>query len=34
VVVAQERDGVVIDRDGDRIRLPREIASRVFVAAH
>ncbi|WP_320064610.1 metal-dependent transcriptional regulator [Micromonospora sp. RTGN7] len=34
VTVAQERDGVFIDRSGDRIRLPREIASRVFVAAH
>lgn len=34
VTVAQERDGVTIDRSGDRIRLPREVASRVFVAAH
>lgn len=34
VMVAQERDGVSIDRSGDRIRLPREVASRVFVAAH
>ena len=34
VTVAQERDGVFIDRSGDRIRLPREVASRVFVAAH
>ncbi|MER7893294.1 metal-dependent transcriptional regulator [Micromonospora sp. NPDC094482] len=33
VTVAQERDGVSIDRSGDRIRLPREVASRVFVAA-
>jgi DtxR family Mn-dependent transcriptional regulator len=33
VTVAQERDGVSIDRDGDRISLPREVASRVFVAA-
>ncbi|MBY8871149.1 metal-dependent transcriptional regulator [Micromonospora sp. PLK6-60] len=33
VTVAQERDGVFIDRSGDRIRLPREVASRVFVAA-
>ncbi len=32
VVVAQERDAVVVERDGDLIRLPREIASRVFVA--
>ncbi|GGM87846.1 metal-dependent transcriptional regulator [Dactylosporangium sucinum] len=34
VTVAQERDGVSIDREGERIRLPREVASRVFVAAH
>jgi len=34
VTVAQERDGVMIDRSGDRVRLPREVASRVFVAAH
>jgi DtxR family Mn-dependent transcriptional regulator len=34
VTVAQERDGVTIDRSGDRIRLPREVASRVFVDAH
>ncbi len=34
VTVAQERDGVTINRSGDRIRLPREIASRVFVVAH
>jgi DtxR family Mn-dependent transcriptional regulator len=33
VVVAQERDAVVVERDGDTVRLPREIASRVFVAA-
>ena len=33
VTVAQERDGVSIDRSGDKIRLPREVASRVFVAA-
>lgn len=33
VIVAQEPDAVVVDRDGDSIRLPREIASRVFVAA-
>jgi DtxR family Mn-dependent transcriptional regulator len=32
VVVAQERDGVIIERDGDMVRLPREVASRVFVA--
>ena len=34
VMVAQERDGVTIDRSGDKIRLPREVASRVFVDAH
>ncbi|HEX5200570.1 MAG TPA: metal-dependent transcriptional regulator [Actinoplanes sp.] len=34
VTVAQERDSVTIDRSGDKIRLPREVASRVFVAAH
>src|SRR5689334_3970162 len=34
VTVAQERDGVTIDKAGDKIRLPREVASRVFVAAH
>ncbi|HET8684899.1 MAG TPA: metal-dependent transcriptional regulator [Micromonosporaceae bacterium] len=33
VTVAQERDGVIIDRSGEKIRLPREVASRVFVAA-
>lgn len=33
VTVAQERDGVTIDRSGEKIRLPREVASRVFVAA-
>jgi DtxR family Mn-dependent transcriptional regulator len=33
VVVAQERDSVVVERDGDSVRLPREVASRVFVAA-
>jgi DtxR family Mn-dependent transcriptional regulator len=32
VQVAQERDEVVVERDGDRVRLPREVASRVFVA--
>ncbi|MEH0823659.1 MULTISPECIES: metal-dependent transcriptional regulator [unclassified Micromonospora] len=34
VTVAQERDGVFIDRSGEKVRLPREVASRVFVAAH
>jgi DtxR family Mn-dependent transcriptional regulator len=33
VTVAQERDAVLIDRGGEEIRLPREVASRVFVAA-
>jgi DtxR family transcriptional regulator, Mn-dependent transcriptional regulator len=33
VTVAQERDAVCVDREGERIRLPREVASRVFVAA-
>jgi DtxR family Mn-dependent transcriptional regulator len=34
VTVAQERDGVRIDRGGEEVRLPREVASRVFVAAN
>jgi DtxR family transcriptional regulator, iron-dependent repressor len=33
VTVAQERDSVSVDRAGERINLPREVASRVFVAA-
>ena len=33
VTVAQDRDGVSIDRSGDKISLPREVASRVFVDA-
>ena len=33
VTVAQERDGVTVGSSGDKIRLPREVASRVFVAA-
>ncbi len=32
VTLAQERDGVVVDRGGDTVQLPREVASRVFVA--
>jgi len=32
VTLAQERDAVRIDRAGEEIRLPREVASRVFVA--
>jgi DtxR family Mn-dependent transcriptional regulator len=31
VTVAQERDSVRIDRGTDQVRLPREVASRVFV---
>jgi len=31
VGVAQERDSVIVERDGDEVRLPREVASRVFV---
>jgi DtxR family Mn-dependent transcriptional regulator len=31
VKVAQERDAVVVDLAGEQIRLPREVASRVFV---
>lgn len=34
VSVAQDRNDVIIDRSGDQVRLPREVASRVFVAAH
>lgn len=33
VTVAQQRDGVVIDRGGEQVHLPREVASRVFVTA-
>jgi DtxR family Mn-dependent transcriptional regulator len=32
VTVAQQRDGVTVDRGGDQVHLPREVASRVFVA--
>lgn len=32
VDVAQDRDAVIIDRSGEKVRLPRELASRVFVA--
>jgi DtxR family transcriptional regulator, Mn-dependent transcriptional regulator len=32
VTVAQERDAVRVDRGGEEVRLPREVASRVFVA--
>jgi DtxR family Mn-dependent transcriptional regulator len=31
VTVAQERDNVRIDRGNEQVRLPREVASRVFV---
>jgi DtxR family Mn-dependent transcriptional regulator len=34
VNVAQERDAVVVGQGGEQVRLPREVASRVFVAAH
>jgi DtxR family transcriptional regulator, Mn-dependent transcriptional regulator len=33
VTVAQERDGVTIEQAGEQIRLPREVASRVFVTS-
>lgn len=33
VMVAQERDSVTVDRGGERVQLPREIASRVFVTS-
>jgi DtxR family Mn-dependent transcriptional regulator len=33
VTVAQDRDAVRIDREGEQVRLPREVASRVFVTA-
>jgi DtxR family Mn-dependent transcriptional regulator len=33
VIVAQERDAVIVEHGGESVRLPREIASRVFVAA-
>lgn len=33
VTVAQERDAVTVDRAGEQVRLPREVASRVFVTA-
>src|SRR5215468_10628564 len=33
VKVAQDRDEVIVDQAGEQIRLPREVASRVFVAA-
>jgi DtxR family Mn-dependent transcriptional regulator len=33
VVVAQDRDEVLVGQTGEQIRLPREVASRVFVAA-
>jgi DtxR family transcriptional regulator, Mn-dependent transcriptional regulator len=34
VIVAQERDAVIVKHHGESVRLPREIASRVFVAAN
>lgn len=33
VTVVQARDGVTVDRGGEQVHLPREVASRVFVAA-
>jgi DtxR family transcriptional regulator, Mn-dependent transcriptional regulator len=33
VTVAQERDGVRVDRGDEQVRLPREVASRVFVTS-
>jgi DtxR family Mn-dependent transcriptional regulator len=33
VNVAQDRDEVIVGQAGERVRLPREVASRVFVAA-
>jgi DtxR family Mn-dependent transcriptional regulator len=32
ITVAQDRDDVIIDRSGSRMRLTRDLASRVFVA--
>jgi DtxR family Mn-dependent transcriptional regulator len=32
VNVAQDRDEVIIDNSGEKVRLPRDLASRVFVA--
>ena len=31
ITVAQDRDDVIIDRSGERMRLSRDLASRVFV---
>src|SRR4029453_14297448 len=33
IMVAQDRDSVIVEHGGESVRLPREIASRVFVAA-
>ena len=33
VTVAQDRDTVTVDRAGETVRLPREVASRVFVVS-
>jgi DtxR family transcriptional regulator, Mn-dependent transcriptional regulator len=33
VAVSQEQGSVVVDRGGDKVRLPRDVAARVFVAA-
>jgi DtxR family Mn-dependent transcriptional regulator len=34
VKVDQERDAVIVHQAGEQIRLPREVASRVFVVTH
>jgi DtxR family Mn-dependent transcriptional regulator len=34
VKVDQERDAVIVHQAGEQIRLPREVASRVFVTTH
>jgi len=34
VKVAQDRDAVIVHQSGEQIRLPREVASRVFVVSH
>ena len=33
VTVAQDRDTVTVDRAGETVQLPREVASRVFVVS-
>src|SRR5262245_27620007 len=34
VTIAQERDVITVARSGEKIRLPREVAARVFVSMH